>query len=62
LTGRSAPGGGYRDPIELAREKVDWILENHHPQSLDRVQQHELRRILSAADREFTNQGTRSSS
>jgi hypothetical protein len=45
--------GGYRDPIEVAREKVDWILENHHPESLDEATQTELTRILQAAEREL---------
>jgi trimethylamine--corrinoid protein Co-methyltransferase len=45
--------GGYRDPIELAREKTDWILANHHPESLTELQQAELNRILVAADKEL---------
>ena len=53
LTSQPAPQGGLRDPIEVAREKIDWILENHHPQPLDPNQQRELQRILSAADQEF---------
>ena len=53
LTGQPAPGGGYRDPIEVAREKAEWILENHHPQPLEPAQQQELQRILAAADREL---------
>jgi trimethylamine--corrinoid protein Co-methyltransferase len=53
LTGQIRPGGGYRDPLEVAREKVDWILENHHPQPLEDEQIAELTRILSAADREL---------
>ncbi|MFQ6059256.1 MAG: trimethylamine methyltransferase family protein, partial [Anaerolineae bacterium] len=47
------PGGGYRDPIEVAREKTDWILENHHPQPLEEAQRRELTRILQAAEREM---------
>jgi trimethylamine--corrinoid protein Co-methyltransferase len=52
LTGQVNPGGGYRDPTEVAREKMEWILANHHPQPLDETQQAELARILSSADRE----------
>jgi trimethylamine---corrinoid protein Co-methyltransferase len=52
LTGQPAPGGGYRDPMQVAREKMDWILENHHPQPLDPSQQRELHHILTTADRE----------
>ena len=53
LTSQPAPDGGFRDPTDLAREKVHWILENHHPEPLDSSQQRELARILQAADREF---------
>ena len=52
LTGQPRQGGGYRDPIEVARERVNWILENHHPQPLEKTQKDELTRILAAADRE----------
>ena len=34
-------------------EKVDWILENHHPQPLEVTQQDELTHILEAAEREL---------
>ncbi|MBL7062776.1 MAG: trimethylamine methyltransferase family protein [Anaerolineae bacterium] len=47
-------GGGYRDPIEVAREKTEWILEHHHPEPLDEAQQAELKRILQAAERELS--------
>jgi trimethylamine--corrinoid protein Co-methyltransferase len=53
LTAQPAPGGGYQDPIELARKKVDMILEGHHPAPLEMAQQQELQRVLQAADREF---------
>ncbi len=52
LTGQPRPGGGYRDPLEVAREKVDWILANHQPQPLEDAQKAELTRILKAADQE----------
>jgi trimethylamine--corrinoid protein Co-methyltransferase len=52
LTGQPLLGGGYRDPLDVAREKVDWILSNHHPQPLEEVQKSELNRILNAADHE----------
>ncbi len=45
--------GGYRDPIEVAREKTEWILENHHPEPLGEAQQAELRRILRTAEQEI---------
>jgi trimethylamine--corrinoid protein Co-methyltransferase len=49
LTMQAARGGGYRDPAEVAREKTDWILQNHYPQPLDEVQQAELARVLACA-------------
>jgi len=45
--------GNYRDPIKLAREKVEWILANHQPQPLDEPQKAELERILHKAEQEF---------
>jgi len=45
--------GGYRDPVEVAREKTAWILENHRPQPLEEDQQAELTRILQAAEGEL---------
>jgi hypothetical protein len=37
----------------VAREKTDWILENHHPEPLSQNQQTELNRILQAAEKEL---------
>jgi len=53
LVNQPSPKGGYRDPIEVAREKTDWILKNHHPKPLDEAQQVEFRRILQAAEQEL---------
>jgi trimethylamine--corrinoid protein Co-methyltransferase len=53
LSAQPRPEGGYREPVEVAREKVSWILENHHPAPLEDAQQAELERILEAADREL---------
>ena len=53
LTAQPRKEGGYRDPIEVAREKTDWILEHHHPEPLEESQQAELTRILQAADQEL---------
>ena len=44
--------GHYRDPVEVARERADWILANHVPEPLAADQKAELKRILAAADRE----------
>ena len=52
LTSQPSPGGTIRDPVEVAREKVEWLLANHHPQPLQEVQKSELTRILNTADRE----------
>ena len=43
----------YRHPREVAREKVSWILENHHPEPLEKPVQAELSRIIAAATREL---------
>jgi len=43
----------YREPREVARERVKWILENHHPEPLEKSRQDELARILAAADKEL---------
>jgi hypothetical protein len=53
LVAQPVEGGGYRDPIEVAREKTEWILANHHPEPLEETQQAELKRILQAAEQEF---------
>jgi trimethylamine--corrinoid protein Co-methyltransferase len=44
--------GKYRDPLEVAREKVRWIVDNYQPQPLEDAKKAELTRILAAADRE----------
>jgi len=53
LTSQPSEAGGYQDVFEVARSKVTWILENHHPEPLRQEQQAELTRILQAADREL---------
>ena len=45
--------GKYRDPMNVAREKVNWILENYQPEPLEDAKRAELNRILKAADREL---------
>ena len=49
-------GGSYRDPLEVAREKTNWILENHHPEPLSENQQNELTRIIETAERELSQE------
>ncbi len=48
-----APGGGYRDPVEVARERVAAIRAGHHPEPLEAAIAAELARILAAADRDL---------
>lgn len=43
----------YRIPRDVARDKVAWILENHHPEPLEKNVQEELARIIKAATGEF---------
>ena len=45
--------GKYRNQTEYAREKVTWILENHHPEPPPADVQKEINRILAAADKEL---------
>jgi trimethylamine--corrinoid protein Co-methyltransferase len=56
ITSKPKPGGGYQDPVKLAREKTDWILANHVPVPLEEEQQSELRKIIAAAERDFKNE------
>jgi trimethylamine:corrinoid methyltransferase-like protein len=46
------PGEKYRDPVEIAHEAIDWILENHHPAPLPDEVKQELRKIVAAADQD----------
>jgi trimethylamine--corrinoid protein Co-methyltransferase len=46
--------GKYRDPLDVAREKVTWILDNYQPEPLEKAKQAELTRILEVADQEFS--------
>ncbi len=43
----------YRDPHEVARERVRSIIETHRPDPLEASQQTELTRILAAANKEL---------
>jgi len=45
--------GQYRDPVECAREKVTWILENHNPEPPPTDVQKEIDRIIKTADKEL---------
>lgn len=54
LTAQPDPEDGRRDPIQVAQDKVKWVLDNHHPQPLEAAQQAELERILQAAEGAIT--------
>jgi trimethylamine--corrinoid protein Co-methyltransferase len=47
--------GEYRDPLDVALEKTNWILENHHPEPLSDNQQKELTNIIQAAEKELSD-------
>lgn len=48
--------GNYRDAFDVAREKTDWILENHRPEPLSEQQQSELTLILKTAEKEMSQE------
>jgi trimethylamine--corrinoid protein Co-methyltransferase len=52
ITQHMDQNGNYRDPLEVAREKVAWILTNYQPEPLEDAKKAELNRILAAADGE----------
>jgi trimethylamine--corrinoid protein Co-methyltransferase len=56
LVSQPDPSGGFRDPVQVAREKVDWILQNHYPHPLDESQKTEFKRILETAEKKFGTQ------
>ncbi|MCK4724893.1 MAG: trimethylamine methyltransferase family protein, partial [Anaerolineales bacterium] len=53
LTTQTSPTSGHSDPIDAARDKTAWILNNHHPQPPEEKIQAELKHILAAAEREL---------
>jgi trimethylamine---corrinoid protein Co-methyltransferase len=53
LATQADPSGNFRDPIQIAREKVDWILQNHYPKPLEEEQKKEFKHILEAAEKKF---------
>ena len=53
ITRQRGADGTIRDPVEVAREKTDWILKKHHPEPLEPAQIAELESILSVAEQEF---------
>lgn len=53
LTAQLSERGGYREPVEVARQKVGWILEHHHPEPLPETQRRELHKIVVSAEAEY---------
>ena len=47
-----AEGRKWRDPVDVAREAISWILENHKPEPLPADVKKEIRRIVAAADQD----------
>ncbi|MFO8036338.1 MAG: trimethylamine methyltransferase family protein [Anaerolineales bacterium] len=47
-----AEGRKWRDPVDVARERIGWILENHKPEPLPQDVKAEVRKIVAAADRD----------
>ena len=47
-----AEGRKWRDPVDVARETISWILENHKPEPLPEEVKKEVRRIVAAADQD----------
>jgi len=45
--------GKYKDPAEYAREKIKWILDNHHPEPPSAAVQKEINRIISSAEKDL---------
>ncbi len=43
-------GRKWRDPVDVSREAVSWILENHKPEPISEDVKKELRELVSAAD------------
>jgi len=45
-----AEGRKWRDPVDVAREAISWILDNHNPEPLSADVKKELRSLVAAAD------------
>ena len=50
ITHVPASGGGYRDPIEVAREEAERLYQEYRPQPLAESLRTELARVLAAAE------------
>lgn len=43
-------GRKWRDPVDVAREAIQWILDNHNPEPISEDVKKELRSLVAAAD------------
>jgi len=43
----------FKDPLEAAKEKIQWILKNHRPVPLDDKMQKEMKKIITTAEKEL---------
>ena len=50
-------GGGFRDPVEVAREKAEWLWREYRPEPLDGDVAAALTNVLAAADAELRGAG-----
>ncbi len=53
ITHQAGPDGVFRDPLEVAREKAEWIWREYQPEPLEVDKAAELAKILAAADAEL---------
>ena len=53
ITHQPGPDGAFRDPVDVAREKAEWLWREYRPQPLEEDKAAELTRILAAADAEL---------
>jgi trimethylamine--corrinoid protein Co-methyltransferase len=53
ITHQPGPDGAFRDPLEVAREKAEWIRREYRPEPLAADKAAALAKILAAADAEL---------
>ena len=53
ITHQPGPDGAFRDALEVAREKAEWIWREYRPQPLEADKAAALAKILAAADAEL---------
>ncbi|MFB6291581.1 MAG: trimethylamine methyltransferase family protein, partial [Candidatus Bipolaricaulia bacterium] len=47
--------GDFEDPQKVAKEKIDWILNNHQPEPLDPDVKEEIESIIDKAEKELSS-------